>query len=79
VSSLHPDAEGSALLTFPSSSPSAGRTAVIIVRIGSRGRQDFSQPILDVQLELGGDLDTADAVVFSPARNVDFVITGEIA
>ena len=34
-----------------------GRMAVVIVRIGiSPGGQDFGQPILNVQLELGGDL-----------------------
>jgi len=36
--------------------------AVVIVRIGIRpGGQDFSQPVLDIQLELGGDLRDVDA------------------
>ena len=34
--------------------------AVIIVRIGSSGGQDFGQPVLNVQLELGGDLRQMD-------------------
>ena len=34
--------------------------AVIIVPFGSLGRQDFRQAVLDVQLELGGDLRQVD-------------------